>query len=165
LFEIDWHPAKNLLLGVEEDIYVIDIDQDKVLAKYDDGQKNKGILCCQWHPSGDFFVTGDYGHVQEEIPCYLSFWNINGSLIKRSLVGQAEYRNARWSVDGKYLAASSDGLIVFDKTGLVISKTNFNDNIWGVSWNSKGDKLVSSDQSGNVRVTDVKGTVIKSFRQ
>jgi WD40 repeat protein len=166
LFEIDWHPTKNLLLAVEEDIYLIDIDQDKVLAKYDDGQQNKGILCCQWHPSGEFFVTGDYGHVQEDIPCYLGYWNMNGTLIKRSIVGHAEYRNARWTVDGRYLAAASDGLIVFDRTGLVISKINFNNtNIWGVSWNSKGDKLLSSDQSGNVRVTDIKGKVLKSFKQ
>jgi WD40 repeat protein len=165
LFEIDWHPVKNLLLAVEEDIYVIDIDRDSLLATYDDGTKNKGILCCQWHPSGEFFVTGDYGHVNENIPCYLSFWNKKGSLVTRSLAGKAEYRNARWSRDGKYLAAASDGLIVFNEKGLVLSKAVFNNNnVWGVAWNSKGDKIVSSDQVGNIRVTDLKGKVLKSFR-
>jgi len=163
LFEIDWHPSKNLLLAVEEDIFLIDIGRDSLLATYDDGTKNKAILTAQWHPSGEFFVTGDYGHVNEGIPNYLSYWNVEGKLLHRLTVGTAEYRNARWSNDGKYLAGAADGLIVFDEKGLVLSKVNFNNNVWGVGWNSKGDRIVSGDQAGGVRVTDVRGRVLRSF--
>src|SRR5688572_15126838 len=64
-FDIDWHPTKNILLAVEADIFLVDIDRDTLLAKYPDGFENKGILSAQWHPGGEFFVTGDYGHENE----------------------------------------------------------------------------------------------------
>lgn len=167
LFEIDWHPTKNLLLGVEDDIYIIDIDNDKVLAKYDDGSKGKGILCCQWHPSGEFFVTGDYGHENEGgEPSYVKFWRNNGTLIKRIAGSKFELRNTRWTKDGKYLAASGDVLLIMDEKGGLVRKTRFDENnLWGVAWNNKGDKIVTSDQVGNIRVSDLNGKILKTFRQ
>jgi WD40 repeat protein len=101
LFDIDWHPSKNLLLAVEEDIYLIDIDQDSLLATYDDGSKNKGILCCGWHASGEFFVTGDYGNETEGgKPSYLKYWSKAGTLLKRIKESKFEYRNVKWTRDG-----------------------------------------------------------------
>jgi hypothetical protein len=167
LFDIDWHPTKNLLLAVEEDIFLIDIDRDSLLARYDDGSRNKGILCCAWHPSGKFFVTGDYGHENEGgEPSYLKYWNMDGVLSRRIRETRNEYRNVRWRRDGKYLAAAADVLLILDTEGKVISKTKFdNNNLWGVAWNSKGDRVITSDQAGNVRITDMKGTILKMFRQ
>jgi len=167
LFDIDWHPAKNLLLGVEEDIFLIDIDRDTLIATYDDGSKNKGILCCAWHPSGNFFVTGDYGHENEGgEPSYLKYWNKEGILLKHIRESRFEYRNVKWRKDGKYLAAAADVLLVLSDKGEVISKTKFDDNnLWGVEWNNKGDKILSSDQAGNIRVTDINGTILKVFTQ
>lgn len=167
LFDIDWHPTKNLLLAVEEDIYLIDIDRDSLMATFDDGSKNKGILCCQWHTSGKFFVTGDYGHENEGgEPSYLKYWSREGALLNRIRESKFEYRNVKWTRDGRYLAAAADVLLVFNEKGEVISKTKFDDNnLWGVAWNNKGDKIVSSDQAGNVRITDINGKVLKAFRQ
>jgi WD40 repeat protein len=167
LFSIDWHPSTNLLLAVEEDIYLIDIDRDSLIATYDDGSKNKGILCCEWHKSGDFFVTGDYGYEKEGgEPSYLKYWGKEGTLLKRIKESKFEYRNVMWTRDGKYLAAAADVLLVFNRNGEVISKTKFDDNnLWGVAWNNKGDKIISSDQSGTIRITDIYGKILKTFKQ
>lgn len=167
LFDIDWHPTKNLLLAVEENIFIIDIDRDSLITTYDDGSKNKGILCCAWHPSGNFFVTGDYGHENEGgEPSYLKYWNKEGILQKRIKESRFEYRNVKWSRDGKFLAAAADVLLILDEKGEIISKAKFDDNnLWGVEWNNKGDKILCSDQVGNVRVTDSKGTILKVFTQ
>ena len=167
IMDIDWHPTKNLLLVVEEDMMVLDIDNDRLLATYDDGSTGKGILCCQWHPSGAFFVTGDYGHEAEGAePSYLKYWTAAGVLKKRLKESRFEYRNLRWSGDGKYLAAATDVLLVCNKNGDVVSKTRLgSENLWGIGWNSKGDKLITSDQAGTVRVTDRAGNVIKTFVQ
>ena len=166
LMEIDWHPARNLLLAVEEEIYLIDADRDTLLATYDDGSKNKGILTAQWHPSGSFFVTGDYGHEKEGgEPSYLRFFDNNGMLTQQTRDSRSEYRNIRWSRDGRYLAAAGDVLLVYDEKGKRVTKVRFSgDNLWGIGWNSKGDRIISSDQNGNVRVTDIHGKVIKAFR-
>jgi WD40 repeat protein len=166
LFDIDWHPTKNILLAVEENIYFIDIDRDSLLATYDDGSVNKGILSCQWHTSGKFFVTGDYGHENEGEPSYLKYWNDNGSLLKRTKKSKAEYRNLRWSKNGKYLAAATDVLLVLNEKGDVVRKTKFDtNNLWGVDWSNKGDRMIITDGAGNIRICDAKGKLIKTFRQ
>jgi WD40 repeat protein len=166
LFDIDWHPTRNLFLAVEEDIYLIDMVQDRLIATYDDQSKSKGILCCQWHPAGTFFVTGDYGHENEGAePSYLKYWHLDGTLIRRIKESSFEYRNLKWSRDGKYLVAATDVLLVLDKNGNLISKTKFDhNNLWGAEWNNKGDKIISSDQEGNIRITDIGGKVLKTFK-
>jgi WD40 repeat protein len=165
LMDIDWHPAKNILLVVEEDIYLWDIDQDTLVATYDDGSKNKGILCCQWHPTGDLFITGDYGHENEGgEPSYLKFWTAGGHLLKQLSDSKYEYRNVRWSPGGNYLAAAGNTLLVYDRMGQLITNTKFDDNnLWGVEWNHKGDKIIITDQAGNVRITNIKGEVLTDF--
>lgn len=167
LFDIDWHPAQNLLLAVEEDIFIIDTDRDSLVARYDDGSVNKGILCCAWHPSGQFFVTGDYGHENEGAePSYLKYWNNNGQLQKRIKESRSEYRNVKWRKDGKYLAAAADVLLLLNEKGELIRKTRFdNNNLWGVGWNNKGDKILSGGHPGHIRITDIRGRNLKAFTQ
>ena len=166
LMDIDWHPHKNILVAVEEDIFLIDIDKDSLLATYDDGWKSKGILSTQWHPDGQFFVTGDYGHESEGKPSYIQYWALDGRRISQVKEGKAEYRNIRWSADGRYLAAATDGLLVLDKKANVIKKHKLGtENIWGVAWNKKGDRIISSDQGGYVRITDMEGKILHAFQQ
>lgn len=165
--EIDWHPKRNIILAVEEDIYLIDMDRDSLLATYDDGSQNKGILTAQWHPSGNFFVTGDYGHEHEGgEPSYLRFFNPDGRLMRQSRESKFEYRNVRWTRDGRYLAAGGDVLLVYGEGGKLVSKTRLGShNLWGIGWNSSGDRIISSDQDGTVRITNRGGRIIHSFRQ
>lgn len=166
LFEIDWHPQKDILLAVEEDIYQIDVKNDQVKATFNSGAVNKGILCCKWHPSGRFFVTGDYGHEGEGgEPSYLKFWSEDGALLRRIERSKAEYRNISWSNDGAYLAAAGDGLLLFDAQGNFLRNTKFSTgNIWGVHWNSKGNQIAISDGSGVVRVTDRAGKILRTLK-
>jgi WD40 repeat protein len=167
LFDIDWHPVNGQLVAVEEDIFLIDIDRDRLLATIDDGTKSKGILACRWHPSGKFFVTGDYGHESEGgEPSCLKYWTREGTLLKSIKESKSEYRNISWRRDGKYLAAATDVLLVLTENGDVISKTKFDDNnLWGIDWNNNGDKIISSDQAGNIRVTDSEGKILQRFAQ
>jgi tricorn protease-like protein len=163
-FDIDWHPTENLLLAVEEDVYIIGIDNDTLVAKYDDGSKEKGILCASWHPVGEFFVTGDYGHEGEGEPSYLRFWKKSGGMFKEIKASKAEYRNAKWSPDGKFLAAAADELLVFDPEGQLLSRKKFDaHNLWGIAWSRKGNRIITSDQAGNVRITDTYGKLLYSF--
>lgn len=164
LFDIDWHPLKNVLLAVEENIFFIDIDRDSLLAKFDDGTTNKGILCCQWHPTGKFFVTGDYGHENEGgDPSYIKYWKPDGTLIKTIKESKSELRNLRWSRDGKTLAAAGDGLLLFNDSGHLTAKRKLSkDNVWGIAWNKNGTKMLCSDQAGRVFITDSKGNLIRS---
>jgi WD40 repeat protein len=164
LLDVDWHPAREELLVVEEDIHLLDISNNKIIT-YDDGSKNKGILSCQWHLSGKFFVTGDYGHENEGgEPSYLRYWNENGSMLKQLKESKYEYRNLKWSKDGKYLAASTDVLLILDEKGKLISKTKFdNNNLWGVEWSNKGDRIITTDGAGNIRVVTTDGRVLKTF--
>ena len=167
LMDIDWHPYKNILLGVDEDIYLIDIEKDSLIATYNDGSKGKGILACQWHPSGNFFVTGDYGHENEGAePSYLRFWTPDGKLIKQTHESKYEFRNIRWTADGKYMAASSDVLLIYNEDLSLYSKTKFDEhNLWGLSWNRKGDRIITSDQEGKIRMADRIGKTLKLIPQ
>ena len=164
IFDLDWHPEKPLLLAVEEDIYLIDIEKDSLIATLDDGEKNKGLLSCQWHPAGKMFVTGDYGHVNEGIPCLLKFWTPEGKLIKEIPLGKGEYRNLRWTADGKHLAAASDALFIFNEKGDLVSRFNAdNENVWGLAWNKTGQKIISTSQKDSVFMSDLKGKKLESF--
>jgi hypothetical protein len=163
LFDIDWHPLKDLLLAVEEDIFILDITADSVLAKYDDGTKQKGILCCQWHPSGKQFVTGDYGHQNEGgEPSYLKYWTENGKLTSVVKQSNYEYRNLRWTKKGDLLAAASDVLLIMDEKANLVRKIKFDENnLWGLGWNKYNNKLILTDGAGAVRITNAKGKTLK----
>src|SRR6185503_8768478 len=78
---LDWHPSKNILTTVGDEIRIFDTS-GKQLNVFKHRQQRAGLLTVKWHPSGDFFVTGDYGHANEGIPTLLQFWQPDGKLIK-----------------------------------------------------------------------------------
>lgn len=163
-FDIDWHPQTNLLLAVEENIYYIDMEKDRLLSTFINSP-NKGILCGQWHPDGNSFATGDYGHGNEGgEPSWLKVWSFLGSDRLVPANSKSEYRNIRWSSNGKYLAAAGDVLILAD-SNRVNRYPLGKDNIWALGWNSTNDKLVTGDQAGVIRICTVKGKVLQEFRQ
>ena len=53
-------------------------------------------------------------------------------------------------------------IILNDKGGLVRKIKLGDDNLWGVDWNSRGN-IITSDQQGNIAVTNINGKVLKSF--
>jgi WD40 repeat protein len=90
-----------------------------------------------------------------------SRWRINKNISR----GKSEYRNLRWSKDGKYLVASSDKLMIHSSTGILVKKIKLgNENIWGVDWSSKGDKIIASDQGGNIWIIKKEGKILFQFK-
>jgi WD40 repeat protein len=165
LFDIDWHPTESLLVAVEESIYLIDPRRDSVLAVIDDGSAAKGILSVQWHPSGRQFVTGDYGQdAPGSEPSYLRRWTKEGTLLKQGQDSRLEYRNLRWSADGR-LAAAGEGLLLYNREGKLVRKVRLGSfPLWGLDWSHQGNRLITSDGGGWIRIVDGNGKVEKAFR-
>jgi len=138
---IDWHPKKNILTTVTDKIRFFDIEGN-LLKSIKHRQEDVMLLSIAWHKTGDFFVTGDYG--DEKDKSLLQYWNENGELIKTIDISQWEYRNLAWNPKGDRLASASDALRIWDTKGNLISVGNSIDNLWGVSWNKKGNRIITS---------------------
>ena len=81
IIDLDWHPYKNLLVGVGEKIMLYDYDLDS-LASIEDRKEDVLMLCVAWHPEGAFFVTGDYGDFEYHHPPLLQYWDSDGRLME-----------------------------------------------------------------------------------
>lgn len=162
---IDWHPSKNILTTVGDEIRIFDTS-GKQLNIFKHRRQQAGLLTVKWHPSGEFFVTGDYGHPNEGIPTLLQFWQADGKLIKEWNESKMEFRNIRWNKQGTYLATASDALRVWTRSGqlLYTGKQEGNSVLWGVDWVSDSKKIVTvSFDSGNIQLWDDKATLLKTI--
>src|SRR5688572_7202693 len=84
-------------------------------------KEQTGILTVRWHPSGEFFASGDYGHENEGKPTLLQFWKADGTLIKTIKGHHSELRNIRWNNEGTLLATASDVLRIYNNHGALVS--------------------------------------------
>src|SRR6185503_19063986 len=162
---LDWHPSKNILTTVGDEIRIFDTS-GKQLNVFKHRQQRAGLLTVKWHPSGEFFVTGDYGHPNEGIPTLLQFWQPDGKLIKEWKESKMEFRNIRWNKQGTYLATASDALRVWTKDGQLLhtGKQEGNAVLWGVDWISDSKKIVTvSFDSGNIQLWDDKAKLLKTI--
>lgn len=162
---LDWHPSKNILTTVGDEIRIFDTS-GKQLNVFKHRSQLAGLLTVKWHPSGEFFVTGDYGHPNEGIPTLLQFWQPDGKLIKEWNESKMEFRNIRWNKQGTHLATASDALRVWTKEGqlLYTGKQVGNSVLWGVDWVSNSKKIVTvSFDSGNIQLWDDKAKLLKTF--
>ena len=84
LTAIAWHPSKDILVSVGEFIAVHDGDGNitKQIAHRPDAKGFCLLFCVEWHPSGEFFVVGDYGNADFDEPPALQFWSADGGLLK-----------------------------------------------------------------------------------
>ena len=80
------------------------------------------MLCVEWHPSGELFVTGDYGDYDNNYPPLLQFWTSEGKKIKTIEKSKAEFRNLKWSKDGTLLATASENIRLWDRNWNLISE-------------------------------------------
>jgi WD40 repeat protein len=150
-FSLHWHPHKNILAVSGDDIRIIDTSGNtKKVIKH--RRENTGVLTIRWHPSGKFFVTGDYGHDKEGVESLIQFWKEDGSF-RRTLHGsKAEYRNTRWDKTGTYLASASDALRIWDKNGRLLFTGKSTRPLWGLSWNEGNDSIVATSSSGMIKL-------------
>jgi WD40 repeat protein len=154
---IAWHPKKNTLTTVTDKIRFLDLNGNLIkLIKH--RPEDVMLLSIAWHKSGDFFVTGEYG--DEKDKSLLQYWNEQGELIKSIDISKGEYRNLAWNPKGDRLASASDLLRIWDTNGNLISKGNSKDNLWGVSWNEKGNRIITSSMEQKILVWNKKAKII-----
>ncbi|HET6994378.1 MAG TPA: WD40 repeat domain-containing protein, partial [Chitinophagaceae bacterium] len=162
---IDWHPSKNILVTVGDEIRVFDTSGTQ-LNMFRHREKQAGILTIKWHPSGEFFVTGDYGHADEGIPTLLQFWKQDGTLLREWSESKKEFRNIRWNKQGTMLATASDVLRVWTKDGQLLHAAKSNDNtvLWGVDWTSSSDQMVTVNfDNGKIQSWDNKANLLNTY--
>ncbi|MBX2913980.1 MAG: hypothetical protein KF856_01780 [Cyclobacteriaceae bacterium] len=154
---LDWHPHQNLILTGGEDIRIFKIETGLQKA-IKHRTEATGVLVVRWHPSGKFFVIGDYGHHDEGIESLIQFWSPEGNLLKTIRASKKEYRTLAWSYDGKLLATSGDALRIWNESGELIfeDKSGTSNDIWGMAWNRINTKLACIDFDGNLKIWSAK---------
>lgn len=157
---IGWHPKKNILVTVGDKIRFFDIEGN-LLKSIKHRQEEVLLLSIAWHRSGDFFVTGDYG--DEKDKSMLQYWNEQGELMKTIDISKGEYRNLAWNTKGDRLASASDALRIWDTKGNLISEGNSKDYLWGVSWNEKGNRIITSSREQRIILWNKKAKRIKTI--
>ena len=163
---MDWHPSKNILTTVGDEIRIFDTTGQQINV-FKHRPQRAGLLTVKWHPSGNFFVTGDYGHPNEGIPTLLQFWQPDGKLIKEWNESKKEFRNIRWNKDGSRLATGSDALRIWTKDGQLLhtGKPEGNNVLWGVDWVSDSKKIITvSFDSRNIQLWDNKAKLLKTIK-
>lgn len=158
---IAWHPRKNMLSTISDQIRFIDINGN-LIKSIKHRPEEVMLLSIAWHKSGNFFVTGDYG--DEINKSLLQYWNEQGELIKTIDNSKGEYRNLDWNPKGDSLASASDALRIWDINGNLISEGNSEDDLWGVSWNYKGNKIVTSSMEQRIILWNKKAKRIMTIK-
>ena len=148
---IDWHPSKDILVAVGEKITLYDLRTDS-LTHIEDREHDVLMLCVEWHPAGEQFVTGDYGDFDYAYPPLLQFWSASGENIKTVERSKAEYRNLKWTEDGDLLATVSEKIRLWDKNGELVIEQLVPDLLWGIDWNRNDSKLVTTDGKGLIHI-------------
>lgn len=149
---VAWHPRDRRIVTVSE--FITLYDGEKPVWKVRHRPEAKGfalLLCVEWHPSGEFFVVGDYGNAKAgDIPI-LQFWSADGKLLKTFDAGGGEaFRNVSWSPDGTKLASASDALRVWSRDGKLLHAGASPDPLWGVRWQPHGNRILTSSMGGRV---------------
>ncbi len=150
---LSWHPNDNIIVAVGEFISIYNVDT-QILTQVEDRDEDVLMLCVSWHPSGEFFATGDYGDYDFNFPPLLQYWSSNGENLNRVLGSKAEYRSMSWSPDGATLATASDGIRIWDIKGNLILKNETEHLLWGISRDRDNNNIVSTDFKGNIIIWD-----------
>ncbi len=91
---MDWHPTQDIVVAVGDRISIYEVQSD-VLHTIEDRAEEVLMLCVAWHPSGKFFVTGDYGDFEYHHPPLLQYWTADD---------QANSHHAVYLVNGNVTA-------------------------------------------------------------
>lgn len=154
LIALHWHPKNNIIAAVGEKISVYNFEND-TLFDVKPRKEEVLMLCVAWHPSGEFFVTGDYGDFEKDYPPLLQFWTSKGKNLRNIENSKAEFRNMAWSNDGELLATASEFLGLWNKKGDLIRKYDSENLLWGIDWNNSDEKIVTSDDKGKIMIWEI----------
>lgn len=158
--DLSWHPSKNIIVtvGAQIEIYDVDLEVSKSIKPR---PVDVLMLCVAWHPSGDFFVTGDYGDHIKNYPPLLQYWKPNGEKIREIEKSKAEYRNLKWSNNGEQLATASEALRIWSKEGELLNEGKAEDLLWGIDWTHDNQKIITTTGKGKIIIWDTKAKMIK----
>ena len=161
---VAWHPKQNKVISIGEFISSYDAN-GRLINRVNHRPNSKGmclLLCVEWHPSGEFFVVGDYGNPETKDLPVLQFWSGDLTLLKTiTLKSSAELRNIDWSPDGSRLASASDALRIWTKDGQLTKSGQSPDLLWGVRWNNTRTTLLTSSIAGRVTLWNSDAEVLK----
>ncbi len=157
---IDWHPAKNILLTAGSQIKLFDAN-GQLLQSIQHRKEDVLLLSAVWHPSGKYFVCGDYGDVL--VKTYLQYRDENGTLLYSNDISKGEYRNLVWNNKGTILASASDKLRFWNTKGKLLFEGNSSAYLWGLSWNDKTNKIITSSLNGEVLIWNSKAEILKKI--
>ena len=121
------------------------------------------ILTVKWHPSGTYFVTGDYGHKEEGIESLLQFWKADSKIIKSLSGSKAEYRNIRWNKNGTLLATASDAMRLWSNDGQLLYSGQSENLLWGIDWDSQSKNIITTSEKGDIYLWNDKAKLLKSI--
>lgn len=150
---LSWHPSSGRIVTVGSHIEIIEVGNEK-RTKIIPREIEILMLSVEWHPSGGFFVTGDYGDNVLDYPPLLMFWDAEGNKIREVEGSKAEYRNLKWTKNGDRLVTASDKVRIWSKEGKIIKDRNLGSLLWGIDWNRKNDKIVVTSEDGKIFVLD-----------
>jgi len=69
---ISWHPSDTILAVISDDIRLLGIS-GRPIKQINHSAVSKLLLSVDWHTSGKYFATADYGHEGE--PTYIKYWS------------------------------------------------------------------------------------------
>ncbi|MEM9548574.1 MAG: hypothetical protein AAGA77_21490 [Bacteroidota bacterium] len=160
---LDWHPTQNILAAVGSTIGMF-THSGETIRIYDPRDVEVVLLCVEWHPSGEFFATGDYGESSNAKNKLIQYWNKKGEKVVETGKSQVEYRNIRWSPDGEWLASANDALRIWDHEGKLVKESKAsNDYLWGINWNSEGSRIITTSSEGVISLWDKDVNLIHQF--
>lgn len=161
---IDWHPSENILAAVGSTIGIFNHRGDTIKI-FSPREKEVFLLCVEWHPSGDFFAVGDYGVFEDEANKLIQFWSKSGDKLGETGKSMAEYRNIRWSPNGKWLASANDALRIWDRDGQLIHQSESSkDYLWGINWNADGSRIITTSSEGIITLWDQEANFIRHIK-
>lgn len=150
---VAWHPSGKKMVTVGKYITLHDANGtvNRQITHRPGAKGECLLLCVAWHPSGEFFVVGDYGNNDSGDSPAIQFWSAKGELVKAITIDDgSEIRNISWNREGTLLASASDKLRIWTKAGELKHAGDSPDLLWGVDWNPKGNKLLTSSAEGRV---------------
>ncbi len=160
---VNWHPNGKEIIAMAGSVRRYKLPSEKLVQQFKTRPEDVLLLSVEWHPSGKFFVIGDYG-VPGEYPPVLEWFDKDGNSIRASEAGKAEYRNLSWSPDAELLASAGDALRIWSKDGELLYTGDSDANIWGVDWSPDGDRIVTSSETGEIVIWDKEAKRVHSVR-
>jgi len=158
---IDWLDENKIVASCwDNTIRTYSLSGTDSLIIENGNHRNKAVLSVDWHPSGTYFASGDYGNEGDPIHA-VKLWDNKGNLIREMTSHEKEIRSLAWNNTGDLLATGGETIMLRDKDGDLLKVFEpIVSPIWALDWNSTGDKLISGHNDGKIRIWNADGDLL-----